>query len=306
MDEKSVPEQAQAVVASPNMVPPHLRKALEKRDYTTRPDAPATHARLWGDPDGNAYHLMFNGADLVTLRYPDGVRPGLRLHSDGDFQSVPFVQQFLAWADQDAPMEVEFTSPVEMWNMRPQRAQGGQAILGQTGHPLLFGVNGLYFPDWDLLLSFHGLPFAWTAPRIERADGQWRARLRVTLGETPWVILMRPRYYQEHLGYAQHQPWRFRPNPKPITGWCSWEAYHSGVAQADLEADSLALAPLKNYGLEYMQLDDGYQQVMVPLRPGANVGDSWLNTNEKFPGGHDSEKKKKRAASARKPPSDRA
>ena len=70
------------------------------------------------------------------------------------------VQQFLAWADQDAPMEVEFTSPVEMWNMRPQRAQGGQAILGQTGHPLLFGVNGLYFPDWDLLLSFHGLPFA--------------------------------------------------------------------------------------------------------------------------------------------------
>ena len=92
MNEKSVPEQAQAVVASPNMVPPNLRKALEKRDYTTRPDAPATHARLWGDPDGNAYHLMFNGADLVTLRYPDGVRPGLRLHSDGDFQSVPFVQ----------------------------------------------------------------------------------------------------------------------------------------------------------------------------------------------------------------------
>ena len=125
MNEKSVPEQAQAVVASTNMVPPNLRKALEKRDYTTRPDAPATHARLWGDPDGNAYHLMFNGADLVTLRYPDGVRPGLRLHSDGDFQSVPFVQQFLAWADQDAPMEVEFTSPVEMWNMRPQRAQGG-------------------------------------------------------------------------------------------------------------------------------------------------------------------------------------
>lgn len=287
MNEKSVPEQAQAVVASPNMVPPNLRKALEKREYTTRPDAPATHARLWGDPDGNAYHLMFNGADLVTLRYPDGVRPGLRLHSDGDFQSVPFVQQFLAWADQDAPMEVEFTSPVEMWNMRPQRAQGGQAILGQTGHPLLFGVNGLYFPDWDLLLSFHGLPFAWTAPRIERADGQWRARLRVTLGETPWVLLVRPRYYQEHLGYAQHRPWRFRPNPKPITGWCSWEAYHSGVTQADLEADSLALAPLKNYGLEYMQLDDGYQQTMVPLRPGANVGDSWLNTNEKFPGGHE-------------------
>ena len=32
MNEKSVPEQAQAVVASPNMVPPHLRKALEERD----------------------------------------------------------------------------------------------------------------------------------------------------------------------------------------------------------------------------------------------------------------------------------
>ena len=75
MNEKSVPEQAQAVVASPN--PPHLRKALEERDYVLRPDAPATHARLWGDPDSNVYHLTFNGANLVTLRYPDGVRPGL-------------------------------------------------------------------------------------------------------------------------------------------------------------------------------------------------------------------------------------
>ena len=276
------------VVASEAMVPPPVRDRFERRPYVTQADAPATHARLCSAADGgNAYSLCFNGVDLITMRFPEGVTPGLRLHSDGDFLSQPFVQQFQMWLDAPGEVAVTFRAPVEMWNMRPRRAGAGEAILGQQGYPLMYGVNGLYWPDWDLLVSWHGLPFEWRAGAMTRGADGFSAEMTLKAGPKPWVVLFRPHYYSEHLGFATHEPWRFRPNPKPITGWCSWEAYPSDVSQADIERTAQALKPLRDYGLEYMQLDDGYQTVLVPPAPGMNVPDSWLTTNRRFPGGHE-------------------
>ena len=274
------------VTPSPAMVPPPVENMLAHRDYVVRPDAPATHARLSGDPDTGVYHLTFNGVDLIELEFDREIAPGLRYHSDGDFQSTPFIQQFLMWSKVETQVRVRFCAPVEMWNVRPQRAQRGQTILGQSGRPLLFGANGMYFPDWDLLLSWHGYAFNWDGARVECENGAYSASMTVSLGTKPFVLLIRPRYYGEHLGYTQHKPWLFRPNPKAITGWCSWEAYHSKITQADLERDAQTLKPLKNYGMEYMQVDDGYQQELVPTAPGENVPDSWIHINDKFPDGH--------------------
>ena len=284
------PDTGSTVVSSVSMVPPPVRKLFERRPYVTRPDAPATHARLCEARDGdNAWCLNFNGVDLITLRFPAGVRPGLRAHSDGDFLSQPFVQQFQMWLNEDAEAEVEvgFRAPVEMWNMRPRRAEAGEAILGQVGYPLMYGVNGLYLPDWDLLVSWHGLPFEWQGREIGRIGADWQARLTLKASRRPWVVLIRPRYYSEHLGFATHLPWRFRPNPRAVTGWCSWEAYHSDVTQADIERTAAALRPLRDYGMEYMQLDDGYQTELVPPAPGHDVPESWLRLNARFPGGHE-------------------
>ncbi|HML47876.1 MAG TPA: hypothetical protein PKE04_14130, partial [Clostridia bacterium] len=169
---------------------------------------------------------------------------------------------------------------------RPRRAQSGEAILGQVGSPLLYGVNGLYLPDWDLLVSWHGYDFCWTDATVRKQEGRFVAELTLNVGTKPWVILLRPRYYGEHLGFATHKPWAFRPNPRAITGWCSWEAYHSHVTQADIEGAAQALQPLKPYGLSILQIDDGYQQTQVPLRADAPVGESWMHLNEKFPDGH--------------------
>ncbi len=284
----SRPDPGSQVVSSAVMVPPPVRRIYERRPYVTRPDAPATHARLCeGEGEENSYCLNFNGVDLITMRFPVGIRPGLRAHSDGDFQSQPFIQQFQMWLNEDAAVAVDFRAPVEMWNMRPRRAEAGEAILGQAGYPLMFGVNGLYLPDWDLLVSWHGLLFEWQGREIERDGGVWRASLTVKAGRKPWVVLIRPHYYSEHLGYATHQPWRFRPNPKAVTGWCSWEAYHSDVTQADIERTAKALRPLRDYGMEYMQLDDGYQTELVPPAHGHDVPESWLTPNGRFPGGHE-------------------
>ena len=276
---------AMKVVTSANMAGPSADRLYERRSYTSRPDAPATHARITRiDPEH--YALNYNGTDLVRFEFDSNRHCRLRPHSDGDFQSEPFIQQFMMWSGEPAPLTVSFVSPVEMWNIRPERAHGAQAILLQEGAPLLCGVNGMYFPDWDLLVSWHGLPFQWRERHVTAADGSFTASMTLELGERPLVVLIRPHYYGEHLGYHTHRPWLRRPDPRPITGWCSWEAYHSTVSQEDIRRDAQLLRPLRPYGLTYMQLDDGYQQPQIPPRVGDGVPTGWLELNERFPDGH--------------------
>ena len=60
------------------------------------------------------------------------------------------------------------------------------------------------------------------------------------------------------------------------TGWCSWYYYYDRVSEKDIMENLLFLcANRDSYPLEYIQLDDGYQEAL---------GD-WLSWNEKFPGG---------------------
>lgn len=289
MSKQTKIENSTTVVASAAMVPPSMAKMLRHFDDPVQSTPAPLHARIYAREGENSYVLQYNGADVLVLRYPANVKPGLRFHSDGDFQSIPFIQQFVAWADVEEPAEVdvEISAPVEWWNVRPQRAQKGEAILGQLGAPLLYGVNGAYLPDWDLLMSWHGLPFAWEGESVTEDETGYHARMKVRMDGTPWVVLLRPHYFHEHLGYRQHEPWKRRPKAEAITGWCSWEAYHSDVTLENIQKTAEALRPLKPYGLTLMQLDDGYQNTQVPCAPGADVGESWLHPNEKFPGGHE-------------------
>lgn len=284
-DDKTIPQDSQ-VVPSPAMVPPALRDMIARRTYPVKRVPPAAHARTWYDMETATAGMTYNGVDILRFAFAEETRPRLRYHSDGNFLSRPFTQQCAISADGETRARVDFFAPVELWNMRPRRAQAGEAILGQMGRPLLYGVNGLYLPDWDLLVSWHGQPFAWRDSAVRQDADGFHAALDVTLTERPWLILIRPRYYGEHLSFAEYQPWDFRPNPRPVTGWCSWEAYHSDVTQENIRQAAQALQPLRPFGLSVMQLDDGFQQTQVPLYDGADVGESWLNLNDKFPDGH--------------------
>lgn len=274
------------VTPSEAMIPPTAEENTRKRSYKTQNEPLICHARMWADADAGTVSLMYNGVNIVTFKLPEGAHPHPKAHSDGNMQSSPFIQQFTISCDETVHAQIEFESPVEMRNMRARRAASGEAILGQLGNPLIYGANAMYFVDWDLLVSLHGLRTKWLGKSIRQDETGWHAAMELELGTRPLVVLIRPRYYGQHLGYSQHEPWKFKPNPKPVAGWCSWEAYHSDVTEENVREAAQAVSSLKKYGLEYMQLDDGYQQLQVPLRPGADVGDSWLNTNEKFPGGH--------------------
>jgi len=78
-----------------------------------------------------------------------------------------------------------------------------------------------------------------------------------------------------------------RPNLSPITGWCSWEAYGRGIDAGRLrKAVDFLEANLAAYGLEYIQIDDGYQSEPIPPTAEGDLRDSWHAPNERFPAGH--------------------
>jgi hypothetical protein len=99
---------------------------------------------------------------------------------------------------------------------------------------------------------------------------------------TGWeiVVRFRPRYYKEHRGLANFDPSAFEVWKKPVVGWCSWFAYLDQVNETEIKETADVLGgKLEPYGLQYLQIDDGYEQQPIGLP------DTWLHANSKFPSG---------------------
>jgi hypothetical protein len=94
------------------------------------------------------------------------------------------------------------------------------------------------------------------------------------------VIRFRPQYYQKHRGLSYYKPSTYAVWKKPVVGWCSWFAYFDKITEADIkETADVISEKLKPFGLEYLQMDDGYQTLPIGLPH------TWLQPNEKFPSG---------------------
>jgi len=94
------------------------------------------------------------------------------------------------------------------------------------------------------------------------------------------VIRFRPQYYKQHRGLAYFNPAQYTVWKKPVVGWCSWFAYYNRITEADVKKTADVISEkLKPYGLEYLQIDDGFQQVPIGLP------NTWLQPNAKFPSG---------------------
>jgi hypothetical protein len=93
-------------------------------------------------------------------------------------------------------------------------------------------------------------------------------------------IRFRPCYYQKHRGLQYFEPWKYKVWMEPVMGWCSWFAFYSEIDEAKIKhtADIIS-KELLQYGYQYIQIDDGYQQ--EPIGPPNN----WLKANNKFPAG---------------------
>ncbi|MFQ5806030.1 MAG: Sip1-related alpha-galactosidase [Phycisphaerae bacterium] len=253
------------------------------------PAPPIAHAYHHWDEDRRTLTYTYNNRRILTIHIPGTARVSFRHGSDGQLQSFPLFQHiYIMLSGESVAATVTFQLSHDAVNMRPSRAGPEQAIVGQVGRPLLPDANGLYDINQDMLISWFGHRWTWKSARLTPdAEGNLTATMEVELGPKTWIVNIKPHYYRTHLGYQYHRPWERRPSLVSIAGWCTWEAYRREVAEEKvLEATEFFAKHLRPYGLEYIQIDDGFEKLPFPSDPNKTVAEAWLETNDEFPSGH--------------------
>ncbi len=139
--------------------------------------------------------------------------------------------------------------------------------------------NAVYDRRWDWVLIGPGDGATRIVPQIdgERPRGRSASNAREDVSSS----IFRPRFYQKHHGYQYFEPWTYKVWKGSLTGYCTWWAYRHSFTQDTLDAMLALFAEkhLPDFGYDYMQFDDTYQQ------GNGSCPENWLNWNEKFPGG---------------------
>lgn len=249
---------------------------------------PIAHALHKWDEYCKRLDYEYNGTNIISMQVPESEEVGFRYGSDGTMQSIAYIQQIYVTVEKPMWVEIKFTLSSDAICMRPKRAQSEESILGQTGNVLIEGVNGLYDVTQDLLIDFNGCTWRWRDRYFRLEEGKRVAYIEVFLGEKPLFINLRMMYYRNHLGYKYYEPWKKQPNKKPVAGWCSWEAFRRDIDLDKVNAIcDFMKEKLQDYGLEYIQVDDGYQKMPLPYNPKGNMQEGWFTCDEaKFPNGH--------------------
>jgi alpha-galactosidase len=134
--------------------------------------------------------------------------------------------------------------------------------------------NAVYCRDQDWLLSFDVV----NQQAHVRPTSDDKYAVNVTGREIN--IRFRPKYYKEHRGLYSFDPASYQVWQQPVVGWCSWFAYFNKVTEQDISRTADVLSKkLLPYGLQYLQIDDGYQQEPI------GMPDTWLRPNKKFASG---------------------
>ena len=86
-------------------------------------------------------------------------------------------------------------------------------------------------------------------------------------------------YYRDTLGVQFYQPIEKTRFPLPPSGWCSWYYYYQNIGEDEIKRNAEWIAAhLKDYGAEYVQIDDGWQADPAGSR-------DWTGVRPSFPSG---------------------
>ena len=94
------------------------------------------------------FRMDYNGHALLQFILPPGTQLIYRRAPGAGILTTPLTEQ-ITFAVNSKPVvaKMRWTLSPEAYCMRPRRARGDEAILGQVGVPLVFGVNGLPHVD---------------------------------------------------------------------------------------------------------------------------------------------------------------
>ncbi|HEX5966674.1 MAG TPA: alginate lyase family protein, partial [Pyrinomonadaceae bacterium] len=91
-------------------------------------------------------------------------------------------------------------------------------------------------------------------------------------------------YFRDTLKIKYFHPIDKSRFPLPPSGWCSWYFFYQEIDENEIKLTAKWIADnLKDYGVQYVQIDDGWQGT------GRGLGENrdWSTINNRFPGGMD-------------------
>ena len=253
-----------------------------------RKEPPIVFNRSELSDDNRILAYDYNGRELVRIEIPGGEDVRYRVKSDACIQSNPRINQIYLIVDSEPQYaKCTFTLSPDAVVMKPHRARPEQAVMGQVGRPTVRGANGLYDRLDDLLVSWTGYHWRWLDGSLEPDEnGNLQVSIEIEVGREPFVINTFPQYYRKHLGYEHHKPWERRPKLDPVAGWCSWEAYLRDVSEDKVrDAADFIAKNFRDYGMDFVQIDDGYQQTPIVIRKDRPIADAWFTPSDHFPNG---------------------
>ncbi len=225
---------------------------------------------------GNSLHILYGGAAIFSGKIGAGgaaydVRQQTQRAKGCTWQMIAIRAADLK------PFKVDgrIAGSEEAIACESDPAESGIKVVRQVvgrSHSLL--NNAVYDRSKDWLLSVDNYNSRVTV----MPAGDTGYSLKVTGWEI--VIRFRPRYYREHRGLGYFEPSAYKVWKEPVVGWCSWFAYLDQVNESEIkETADVISEKLKPFGLQYLQIDDGYEQLPIglPKTP--------LQANNKFPSG---------------------
>lgn len=94
---------------------------------------------------------------------------------------------------------------------------------------------------------------------------------------------LKPHYFRETLGLAYFHPMDKSIFPLPPSGYCTWSYYYQDVNENEVIKNARWIAEnLKDYGAQYVQVDDGWQKETAE---GGHGSRDWTGADKAFPGG---------------------
>ena len=261
-------------------------------------DPPNKIARQLWDPTTGALQLSYNGTVIfsatVAVRDAAGVRTPkpdevvLRDHaSQGDK-----VEQHLRF-------ELQKATPATELLLRGTVNAGVEAFPAetlseaQTRFPMIRNSVGLsdnlrnnavYDRCWDWQLT--GPADGHTRIKPFQATVEGRVFSWESHGATIELVF-RPQFYRIHKNLRYFKPWTYPIRKDSITGWCSWWAYRGGCTEENVTqiAKVLEEKNLRDFGYQWIQIDDAYQGADAGRSQANGTPEHWLNWNSQFPGG---------------------
>ena len=231
--------------------------------------------------DGQNLTMTYNGVVLLQgrLENPESLDYYNELKDLSD-QAVSQVVQFVSRKEPLRMTCTVYGSPESFPCEAERREDAPQIIRHSVGQSHSLLNRAVYDRRFDWLLSADFPTDIEITP--ETFDDGRNAYLFELTGYS-LLLRFRPHYYQYHKGLEYFEPWTYPIKEGSVAGWCSWFAFYNKVTEKDIHRTADVLSKvLVPFGLEYLQIDDGYQQVPI------GEPERWLVPNDKFPSGMES------------------